>query len=138
MLTFARKRAATVTVVVPCVCVCVRSFLPTRASRPRNIGIYGSVRARAYGDIASRIQRRERACHREYDIVPVRSTSACRINYIDHDRVSSGARGRSIVRTRNIDPVRRFRSTGACQGTVIYTRENFGLMRESVTQDPSA
>ena len=33
-------RAARVTVVVPCVCVCVsvRSFLPPRASRPRNIG----------------------------------------------------------------------------------------------------
>ena len=36
------KRASRVTVVVPClcVCVCIRSFLPPRASRPRNIGTY--------------------------------------------------------------------------------------------------
>ena len=35
-------RAARVTEVVPCVCVSVsvRSFLPPRASRPRNIGTY--------------------------------------------------------------------------------------------------
>ena len=36
----ARMRAAKVTVVVPCVCVSVRSFLPPRASRLRNIGTY--------------------------------------------------------------------------------------------------
>ena len=41
LLTFsACMRAARVTVVVPCVCVSVRSFLPPRASRPRNIGTY--------------------------------------------------------------------------------------------------
>ena len=49
-------RAARVTVVVPCVCVCVcmcmyvcvsvRSFLPPRASRPRNIGTYVFTLAR--------------------------------------------------------------------------------------------
>ena len=39
------------------------------------------MRARARGDIASRtrIERREKAWHRQYDIDPVRSTSACRI-----------------------------------------------------------
>ena len=58
----ARMRAARVTVVVSCVCVCVcvcvfvcvcvyvcvsvRSFLPPRASRPRNIGTYVFIATR--------------------------------------------------------------------------------------------
>ena len=39
-------RAARVTVVVPCVCVSVRSFLPPRASRARNIGTYVFIATR--------------------------------------------------------------------------------------------
>ena len=65
------------------------------------------MRAHACGVIASRsrIERRERAWHRQYDIDPVYST--CTFNrrmphtmYIDHDRVTSGARGRGIVSNR--------------------------------------
>ena len=98
------------------------------------------MRARACGDIASRsrIERRERAWHRQYDIDPVLSTSACplpHIMYIDHDRVTSSARGRGIVST--CTRVRPAHARIPCR-TVTYMLESFGLMRESVTQDPNA
>ena len=41
-----RTSAARVTAVVPCVCVSVPSFLPPRASTPRNIGTYGFAATR--------------------------------------------------------------------------------------------
>ena len=42
-----------------------------------------------------------------------------------------------VISIQYVDSVRPAHARIPCR-TVIYTRENFGLMRESVTQDPSA